>query len=179
MDHTEGARERDFREFFGNRLREERERLRFNQLVFAQLMGVRRQAQASYEEGKTSPTAAYLHAAAERGVDVMYVLTGVPAPRVVREHAELVALFRSSPGPVQQGVMAMLRATAKAPLLEDDDILPADDPTRAFPQAGAPLVSRQVSVTGSAGIGQLVNGDQHVAGDQAIGAPPRKPRKPR
>lgn len=43
---------------------------------FAKLGGVQRRAQAHYEAGKRTPDANYLAAICERGVDVIYVLTG-------------------------------------------------------------------------------------------------------
>jgi transcriptional regulator with XRE-family HTH domain len=60
----------------GSRLRAERERLNFNQAEFAALGGVQRNAQVSYETGKSSPTVSYLHRLADHGVDIGYVLTG-------------------------------------------------------------------------------------------------------
>ena len=63
----------------GKRLREERVRLGFNQMDFGELAGVKKNAQINYESGKRSPDAAYLSAIATAGVDILYVLTGVPA----------------------------------------------------------------------------------------------------
>jgi transcriptional regulator with XRE-family HTH domain len=60
----------------GDRLREERERLRLNQTDFAALGGVGRKSQFNYEEGERQPDAAYLAAIANAGVDATYVLTG-------------------------------------------------------------------------------------------------------
>lgn len=60
----------------GIRLREERERLGYNQTDFAAIGGVGRKSQFNYEEGERQPDAAYLAAAAAVGVDVLYILTG-------------------------------------------------------------------------------------------------------
>ena len=58
------------------RLKEERNRLGFNQEDFAVMAGVTRRPYADWEAGKTSPTAAHLMALAAAGADVGYILTG-------------------------------------------------------------------------------------------------------
>lgn len=60
----------------GDRLREERERLGLSQGGFGEIGGVKANAQGNYEKGERFPDAAYLAAVAERGVDVLYVITG-------------------------------------------------------------------------------------------------------
>lgn len=60
----------------GERLREERVRLGFNQADFAAFAGVAKTSQFNYEKGDRSPDADYLAAVAERGVDILYVVTG-------------------------------------------------------------------------------------------------------
>jgi transcriptional regulator with XRE-family HTH domain len=60
----------------GKRLREERERLGFNQIDFAGIAGTIRGTQYNYESGKRSPDALYLAAIAAAGADVNYILTG-------------------------------------------------------------------------------------------------------
>lgn len=60
---------------FGKRLRAERERLGLNQDRFAEVCGVRRRAQSSYENDERHPDAQYLAAAANAGVNVGYLLT--------------------------------------------------------------------------------------------------------
>lgn len=63
------------------RLREERERLGLSQSDFGAQAGVGRKAQSNYESGERAPDAKYLAAMAERGVDVLYVLTGLRSVR--------------------------------------------------------------------------------------------------
>lgn len=63
----------------GERLREERLRLGFNQERFAAFGGVRKQAQIKYEQGERKPDADYLEGIARAGADVAYILTGQPA----------------------------------------------------------------------------------------------------
>lgn len=60
----------------GERLREEREHLDCSQTELGGVAGVTKKAQINYEKGVRFPDARYLTAVAERGVDVLYVLTG-------------------------------------------------------------------------------------------------------
>ncbi len=66
---------------FGNRLREERSRLKLNQVEFGELGGVSKNAQLNYEKGERSPDADYLMALIPHGIDVHYLLTGERAAR--------------------------------------------------------------------------------------------------
>ncbi|MBJ9974230.1 helix-turn-helix transcriptional regulator [Pseudomonas sp. S75] len=68
---------------FGLRLREERERLGMTQRVFGDIGGVEPNAQGKYESGERTPRIDYLAALADRGVDALYVLTGLRAPAPV------------------------------------------------------------------------------------------------
>lgn len=65
----------------GERLKEERVRLGFNQADFAALAGVAKTSQFNYEKGERSPDAEYLAAVAEAGVDILYVVTGNRTPQ--------------------------------------------------------------------------------------------------
>ena len=60
----------------GERLREERLRLKLNQVDFAALAGVTKTTQGNYEANKRSPDAGYLFSVSTAGVDVQYVITG-------------------------------------------------------------------------------------------------------
>ncbi|KAA0945808.1 MULTISPECIES: helix-turn-helix transcriptional regulator [unclassified Pseudomonas] len=64
----------------GSRLRLERERLGLSQKNFGEIGGVEANAQGKYENGDRAPKADYLSRVAERGVDILYVLTGSPTP---------------------------------------------------------------------------------------------------
>jgi transcriptional regulator with XRE-family HTH domain len=57
-----------------------RERLGLSQKIFGEIGGVEANAQGKYESGGRAPKADYLSRVAERGVDVLYVLTGTPTP---------------------------------------------------------------------------------------------------
>ncbi len=61
----------------GERIREERLRLGLSQVDFGGITRVSKTTQFNYESGDRSPDANYLMMAANAGVDVMYVLTGV------------------------------------------------------------------------------------------------------
>lgn len=60
----------------GDRLRDERVRLNLKQEDLAQVGGVNRNTQGSYERGARHPDTAYLTAVAGLGVDIAYVVTG-------------------------------------------------------------------------------------------------------
>lgn len=59
----------------GERLKEERKRLSFSLVEFANLLGIHRNTQGNYESGREPPTS-YLLAAQEVGVDIAYVMDG-------------------------------------------------------------------------------------------------------
>ncbi|MEA9577285.1 helix-turn-helix domain-containing protein [Xanthomonas campestris] len=60
----------------GKRLKEERKRLGLTQEEMAVQLGLTRYAQLNFEKDVNLPGGAYLLAALDRGVDVMYVLSG-------------------------------------------------------------------------------------------------------
>lgn len=60
----------------GERLREERDKLKLSQTEFGKIGGVQKRAQVNYEGDERLPDAGYLSAVAKAGVDVLYVLTG-------------------------------------------------------------------------------------------------------
>lgn len=62
-----------FESGFGERLREERERLGYSQKEFAELAGVKRATQYLYEIEENSPNYRYFKAIAEMGVDIQYL----------------------------------------------------------------------------------------------------------
>ena len=65
----------------GERLKEERVRLGFNQAEFAAFAGVAKTSQFNYEKGERSPDAEYLAAVSAQGVDILYVVTGERKPQ--------------------------------------------------------------------------------------------------
>jgi phage repressor protein C with HTH and peptisase S24 domain/DNA-binding XRE family transcriptional regulator len=81
----------------GNRLREERVRLGFNQEQFAELSGVLKRAQIHYEKNERHPNAAYLAQAAAIGADALYILSGQRQSSVIAnaDEVRLLDRFRS------------------------------------------------------------------------------------
>jgi len=73
----------------GNRLKEERERMRLNQTSFGDLGGVKKQAQLKYEKDDRAPDAKYLADIAAGGADVLYILTGERTENVAHTPMEL------------------------------------------------------------------------------------------
>ncbi|MDF0733643.1 helix-turn-helix transcriptional regulator [Pseudomonas entomophila] len=65
---------------FGPRLREERERLGLTQRVFGDIGGVEPNAQGKYESGERTPRIDYLASLAAKGVDALYVISGLRTP---------------------------------------------------------------------------------------------------
>lgn len=105
-----------FMSTFGDRLKEERERLRLNQTALGELGGVRKQAQLHYESGKRFPDANYLAAVAGAGVDVVYALTGERATNAAATPMEVALLdnYRNSAAEVRIGVSRLLAETGRA-----------------------------------------------------------------
>ncbi|AZD85656.1 MULTISPECIES: helix-turn-helix domain-containing protein [Pseudomonas] len=77
----------------GDRLKEERERLGGNQTEFAAMAGASKNSQYNYEKGERSPDATYLAAVAEKGVDVLYVVTGGRKPTTAESISDETTKF--------------------------------------------------------------------------------------
>lgn len=87
----------------GQRLREERERLSFTQVEFAELAGTTKKSQIDYEKDITQPRAGYLATIATVGADVTYIVTGMRTfgVEMTRQQIELLDNFSKS-GSLQQ-----------------------------------------------------------------------------
>lgn len=100
----------------GDRLKEERERLGFSQTEFSAVAGASKNSQYNYEKGDRSPDANYLAAVAEKGVDILYVVTGERKPRAVdsigAEASELLKLFADVGEADRQVLLRMASAFA-------------------------------------------------------------------
>lgn len=106
---------------FGQRLKEERERLRLSQVDFASLGGAKKHSQINYEADRTAPDTDYLAALRLHGVDVVYVLTGersAPAPDLVRKVHETYADVLA----FSKGIAAQTEAALAA--ISDQDYVP-------------------------------------------------------
>ncbi len=88
------------------------------QRVFGDIGGVEPNAQGKYESGERTPKADYLAAVAARGVDSLYVLSGVrtPVPQgsLSAEEDYLLGCFRNLPAADQAAVQQLLGSLAQA-----------------------------------------------------------------
>ena len=91
-----------------SRLKEERERLGYSQTAFAALAGASKHSQINWEKGSASPNAEALAAWVEKGLDVLYVVTG--------QHDSASAVQESSAG------SRALSGAAPTPANDDDTI---------------------------------------------------------
>lgn len=83
------------RELIGARLKEERERLGYNQIEFAAIGGASNRSQVDWEKGKQVPNAEFLALVADKGVNVNYVITGKSAgARLSDDENELLSGYR-------------------------------------------------------------------------------------
>lgn len=77
----------------GERLKEERKRLGFNQDAFSEFAGVTKRPYIDWEAGKTSPTVLQLAAlAAIAPIDVLYIVNGVRQENVAGTMPEISLL---------------------------------------------------------------------------------------
>ncbi len=81
---------------FGERLKEERERLGLSQTEFGKLANVQKQAQLKYEKGERNPGSCYLTLIGCYA-DVLYILTGRrDAAQLAPDEAALLDNYRNS-----------------------------------------------------------------------------------
>lgn len=97
----------------GLRLKEERKRLGLTQEAMGVACGVTKRTQIFYEMDSVGASAAYLTAAYELGVDVVYLLTGT-RERLAAADADLLDAWRSASPSARAAVMAALRGVALA-----------------------------------------------------------------
>lgn len=98
----------------GERLRQERERLRLSQPAFAAVAGTTKQTLFSWESGKTAPDCFQMAALAEAGVDVLYVVTGeytggtAPPAGLTAEEETLLSYFREASREIRRAALGAL-----------------------------------------------------------------------
>jgi len=103
-----------------DRIKEERERLGYNQTAFAALAGATKHSQINWEKGVAFPNAAVLAAWAEVGLDVAYVVTGERSRPVPPKYTpppdeeDLLNAYRTSTDEVKAVIRAASLAAAKA-----------------------------------------------------------------
>lgn len=123
----------------GERLREEREKLRYSQEKLGAIGGVQKRAQINYESGERQPDAAYLRGVAQVGVDVQYVLLGVRS-------ANLMEVFISDDfvnetnSERARKVLADVRERGGPPTLPTDEQALLDSYRRCKPEARINLI---------------------------------------
>ena len=96
----------------GDRIREERERLGFSQPAFAGLAEASKGSQISWEKETAYPNAKVLSVWARIGVDVSYLVTGIPSANtsvLTADEQDMVQLFRAAPIAVNAAAMGALQ----------------------------------------------------------------------
>lgn len=91
MNNTEGEEPTEtisVNRDFGQRLKEERERLMRSQTTLSELLDVAKTTQSNYETGRRAPDILYLNAIDKLGMDALYVITGR------RSHASVDGRFK-------------------------------------------------------------------------------------
>ena len=122
----------------GANLKQERLRLNLNQEQFAELGGVKKRAQISYEQDERVPDADYLAGVAAAGVDIQFVLTGKVSTAVLSDdESDLIGSYRALDVRGRVGVLSMLQSFTS--------------PTEA---------KSTTSISGK--VGQVVQGDQEA-----------------
>lgn len=137
----------------GERLREERDRLKFTQQEMADRMGVRREMSSKYERGQAVPGGDALTAFAIAGGDVQYVLTGKrSSTALTADEQELLAGYRDLDVRGKANMLGMLDVVGTTP-----------KPTASVKYAGK--------------VKQVVEGDQTVNGPLTFGAGEKRKKK--
>ncbi|EHZ7707867.1 helix-turn-helix domain-containing protein [Salmonella enterica] len=105
----------------GDRIREERKKLKLSQAEFAVSAGCSRNAQAIYERGESLPGSAYLVKLSEMGIDVQYILTGHRAPLadISTEERALVENYRAMDKAAQLNLQTVSATFAQANLIRN------------------------------------------------------------
>lgn len=105
----------------GDRIREERKKLKLSQAEFAVCADCSRNAQAIYERGESLPGSAYLVKLSEMGIDVQYILTGHRAPiaDISMEERALVENYRAMDKAAQLNLQTVSATFAQANLIRN------------------------------------------------------------
>ena len=137
----------------GERLKEERERLGYNQADFAALAETTRKSQFNYETDERRPDVRYMAAIGAAGADVQYIVTGLRSSQALsQDEQQLIAAFRAAPLAVKGAVIGALNAGSKTP-------------------APAPINQNVSGTANVASVGNVVN-----QGGKNVGAGKTKPK---
>lgn len=112
------------RELIGARLKQERERLGYNQLDFAAIGGASKRSQIDWEQGKLVPNAEFLAMIAAAGVDVLYILTGEQASSALtQDEKELLSGYRDLDIRGKAGVLGMINGMSTPPVQRNQSVV--------------------------------------------------------
>ncbi|WP_329770403.1 helix-turn-helix transcriptional regulator [Stenotrophomonas maltophilia] len=136
----------------GLRLKEERKRLGLTQEAMGVACGVTKRTQIFYEMDSVGASAAYLTAAYELGVDVVYLLTGT-RERLSESDTDLLNAWRNASASARAAVMAALCGVTPA-------------------AAAAPRTSFE-----NTSIGQQISGDVDLRGQKIVVRAPKGSKK--
>ncbi|QRX82287.1 helix-turn-helix domain-containing protein [Glaciimonas sp. PAMC28666] len=104
------------RVLIGARLKEERERLGYNQIEFAAIGGASNRSQIDWEKGKQVPNAEFLALIADKGADVQYVLTGKSSTTALAEDEnELLVKYRGLNAREKSQLLGILEIFSSTP----------------------------------------------------------------
>ncbi|WP_366520965.1 helix-turn-helix transcriptional regulator [uncultured Desulfovibrio sp.] len=100
-------------ETFSARLKEERKRLGLKGIEVAQLVGISRETQSLYENGKRTPDVEYLAKLHSAGFDALYLLTGshivvTGPPPLKKDETTLLENYRRASRAIKQAAQAVL-----------------------------------------------------------------------
>ena len=98
---------------FGERLKSERERLRYTQPEFADLVGASKRTQIGWEQGRSVPDANALAVWLEEGVDINFLLTGERSNGATSHHLPadeqlMLEAYRGMPATKRKTLLADL-----------------------------------------------------------------------
>ncbi|WP_219214128.1 helix-turn-helix domain-containing protein [Variovorax boronicumulans] len=131
----------------GSRLRDERERLGYNQSDLAELGGSTRKSQFNYETDARRPDADYLAAIAAVGLNVLFILTGseegAEPIQFTAEERDLFEHFRKAPSAVRRAAMGALLSAAPASMPKEARRPPAAKKKAAPPRRGKEDAKKQ------------------------------------
>lgn len=109
----------------GGRLAYERNRIGMTVADFGLQCGVTKQTQIKYEADQNYPDTRYLAAAMDKGVDVMYVLTGRRDVEAMPDvHQNLIEAFEAASKPLRDAVFAVLLSPYWGALLKKPQDMP-------------------------------------------------------
>ena len=94
---------------FGDRLKEERNKIKLSQAAFGAIAGVSKKSQINYEKGERYPDLKYLQNIAELGCDVQYIITGISSSSLIaNEQTEILDLFHNADMSLRKAAIQVL-----------------------------------------------------------------------